>query len=137
MRIQWKWQLTIIVLGGLLSAYFSFRPTYEIKHYNLGFYPYTAITQMIYTTMTDRQLIYIYGKQDQESYPERDFVVQHHFSGFDEYSIVNAVCDSNRNVVLCFAEGYFEIPVPTQKIRTRRVYSNELELQPGMIIKAY
>lgn len=126
-----------MLLGGLLVAYFTLRPSYEIRHYNLGFYPYTVLTQMIYTTIDDRQLIYIYGRHDQKSYPEKDFVVQHHFSGFDASSMVNAVCDSNRNVVLCFAEGYYETPIATKKIKVRRVYSSELEQQSGMVIRAY
>lgn len=137
MEIHWRWQIELILAGGLLVAYFSLKPSYEIKHYKLGFYPYTYLTQMIYRTLSDRQLIYIYGWHDQESYPQKNFVVQHEFSGFDEYSIVNAVCDSNRNIILCFEEGNFVTPVPTNKIKVRRVYSNDLANQSGMIIKAY
>ena len=119
-----------------MTTYFILRPSYEVKHYKLGFYPYTYLTQMIYTTIGDRQLIYIYGKHEEESYPVTDFVVQHNFSGFDTYSMVNVVCDSNRNIVLCFEEGAFVTPTPSEKIKVRRVFIEELNYQPGMIIRA-
>ena len=112
-----------------------FKPTYEIKYYKLGFYPFTYLTEMKYNSLKGEQLLYIYGKYENESYPEKDFVVYKRF--WDGASAINAVCDSIHNITLFIGDGNFEQPVPSTKMSIRHADSySEYREQPGMIIKA-
>lgn len=136
----WKSIVALIVIG-TYSAW-ALRPTYEIKVYKLGFYPYVYLTQMIYWRPINRQLLYIYGKHEEESYPEKDYVVMDHFSGFDASSNIIASCDSNQNIVINYINQVFEAPAISKKIRPRRMtdYSEWVRLdtnQVGLRIKAY
>ncbi len=56
----------------LALGYYVFKPTYEIKLFKLTGDSDVYLTQMIYWSWFDRQLVYIYGKHTEESYPERD-----------------------------------------------------------------
>lgn len=121
MRLSRRWQMGLIVAGGLVMGYFMLKPSYEIKQYKLGFYPYVYLTQMIYWSLGDRQLIYIYGKHEEQSYPDKDYIVQHGFTGFDASSRVIAVCDSNQRITINFHDGLFEAPVQSKNIKAHKI----------------
>lgn len=127
MKERWKWHISLILLAEFIIILWAFWPTYEIKTYKLGFYPYTYITQMIYQSIGKRQLIYIYGKHLEETYPQKDFVVQHDFAGFDSYSVIIADLDSNQHIVLNVYESGFKTPVPSSKINVHLTDSEEWE----------
>lgn len=80
---------------------------------------------MIYWSLGDRQLLYIYGKHDDKSYPDKDYVTRHNFSGFDAASDIIVVCDSNQHITINFYEGLFETPVVSKVISTQGVERDE------------
>lgn len=113
----------LIVGSGLAFFYLSFWPTYEIKVFKLGFYPYTSVTQMIYSGFFDRELLYIYGNHQTETYPDKDYIVLDDFSGFDSISEIIADCDSNRNAIIYSTAGpaVYKNPTGSKKIISRQV----------------
>lgn len=129
-------------MGALVALYFTFRPTYEIKVFKLGFYPNTPVTQMIYSGFFDRKLIYIYGEHLTEDYPQKDYLVQNNFAGFDSYDEVIADCDSTKNIVIYSISGEYAFKNPTNshKIYVRQVdnrtYIDLREKQIGRVLKA-
>ncbi len=129
-------------MGDLMILYLMFRPTYEIKVFKLGFYPYTPLTQMIYSGFFDRELIYIYGEHLTGDYPEKDYIILNDFSRFDSVSEVIADSDSSHNVIIYSIAGpeAYKNPTSSKKIISRQVdnrtYTKMLENQIGRCIIA-
>lgn len=141
MRLSQRGQIGLVLVWTLLTGYFIFKPSYKIKYYKLGFYPYTYLTEMIYWRLGDRELIYIYGKHERKAYPDKDYITRHDFAGFDEASSIIAVCDSNRRIAINFYDGLFDTPVQSKSIKARKVDIEEwvrLDTnQIGLRLEAY
>lgn len=125
--IKQYWKFAIISICGLLVVYYIFRPTYEIRVYKLGFYPYTYLTQMIYSGFISRELLYIYGNYQNETYPDTDYIVFNDFSGFDSISNIIADCDSNQNIIIYSISGptVYKNPTGSKKIISRQVENRQ------------
>lgn len=141
MGIDKKWGIGFAIVIMLVVGYYVFKPTYEIKFFKLGFYPHVYLTRIVYSSFFGRQLLYIYGKYEHESYPNKDYILLKDFSGFDSMSEVIADSDTNNIITIYSTAGpaIYRNPTNSGKIISMQVenvaYQRMIEEQRGVFIQ--